>query len=146
MDEPVRNLVPKTLNMLRRAVLTFVVLALAVGIAAAIVPGIDVKGGLLTLLWVGVLFGLVNAVLGPILHLISLPLTIITLGLFALVVNGVLLAATAGLSDNLDVGGFLGTILGALIISIITAVLSVVLRPGRSEATRPEARRAEGQR
>jgi putative membrane protein len=75
------------------------------------------------------LFGLVNAVLGPILHLISLPLTVITLGLFALVVNGVLLATTAGLSDHLDVGGFLGTILGALVISIVTALLGVVVRP-----------------
>jgi putative membrane protein len=133
MDEPLRNLVLKTLIMLRRAVLTCVVLALAVGIAAAIVPGIDVKGGIFTLLWVGLLFGLVNAVLGPILHLISLPLTVITLGLFALVVNGVLLATTAGISDNLDVGGFIGTILGALIISIITAVLALAMRPRRGE-------------
>jgi uncharacterized membrane protein YvlD (DUF360 family) len=44
-------------------------------------------------------------------------------------VNGVLLATTAGLSDNLEVGGFIGTILGALIISIITAVLGLALRP-----------------
>jgi uncharacterized membrane protein YvlD (DUF360 family) len=45
------------------------------------------------------------------------------------VVNGVLLATTAGLSDHLDVGGFLGTILGALVISIVTAVLGVLERP-----------------
>jgi putative membrane protein len=109
--------------MLRRAVLTCLILAVGVGIAAALVPGIEVEGGFLTLLWLGLLFGLVNAVLGPILHILSLPLTVITLGLFALVVNGVLLATTAGLSDKLDVGGFLGTILGALIISIVTAIL-----------------------
>ena len=81
----------------------------------------------------GVLFGLVNAILGPILHILALPLTVITLGLFALVVNGVLLATTAGLSDDLDVGGFLGTILGALIISIVTAVLGVLVRPLRGQ-------------
>jgi putative membrane protein len=69
--------------MLRLAVVTCVVLALAVGVAAAVVPGIDVEGGIFTLLWVGLLFGLVNAVLGPVLRLISLPLTVITLGLFA---------------------------------------------------------------
>jgi putative membrane protein len=75
----------------------------------------------------------VNAILGPILHILALPLTVITLGLFALVVNGVLLATTAGLSDHLDVGGFLGTILGALVISIVTAVLGVLVRPLRGQ-------------
>jgi putative membrane protein len=110
-----------------------VVLAVSVGVAAGLIPGIDEKGGALTLLWIGLLFGLVNAVLGPILHIISLPLTSITPGLFALVVNGILLPATAGLSDNLDVGGFLGTILGALVISIVTAVLGFALRPVLAE-------------
>jgi putative membrane protein len=119
--------------MLRRALLTLVILAVGVGVAAALVPGIEVEGGFLTWLWVGLLFGLVNAVLGTILHLISLPLTIMTFGLFALVVNGVVLAATAGLSDQLDVGGFLGTIIGALIISIVTAVLWFLLRPKDEE-------------
>jgi putative membrane protein len=113
--------------MVRQAIIVWAVLAVAVGVAAAIVPGIEVEGGFFTLLWVALLFGLVNAILGPILHLLSAPLTIITLGLFALVVNGVLLATTAGLSDNLDVGGFLGTILGALVISIVTAVLGWLL-------------------
>ena len=95
--------------MVRRAMLTCIVLAVGIAVAAALVPGIDVTGGFWTYLWLGLLFGLVNAILGPILHIISLPLTVITLGLFALVVNGVLLATTAGLSDHLDVGGFLGT-------------------------------------
>jgi putative membrane protein len=117
--------------MVRRAFLTCVILAVGIGVAAALVPGIDVTGGFLTYLWLGVLFGLVNAILGPILHFIALPLTLVTLGLFALVVNGVLLAITAGLSDHLDVGGFLGTILGALIISIVTAVLGILVRPLR---------------
>jgi putative membrane protein len=114
--------------MFRLAVITCVVLGLAVGIAAAIVPGIEVDGGFLTLLWLGVLFGLVNAILGPILRILTLPLTAITLGLFAFVVNGIVLAATAGLSDKLDVGGFLGTILGAVIISIVTALLGFAMQ------------------
>lgn len=114
--------------MFVRLLVTWAIIAVAVGVAAAIVPGIDIHGGFLTLLWVALLFGLVNAVLGPILHLLSLPLTIMTLGLFALVVNGALLAITAGLSSNLDVGGFLGTILGALVIAVITAVLGFLTR------------------
>jgi putative membrane protein len=121
--------------MLRLAVITCVVLGVAVGVAAAIVPGIEVDGGVLTLLWLGVLFGLVNAILGPILRILTLPLTVITLGLFAFVVNGIVLAATAGLSDKLDVGGFLGTILGAVIISIVTALLGFAMRPLLKEST-----------
>jgi putative membrane protein len=113
--------------MVRQAIVVWAVLAIAVGVAAAIVPGIEVEGGFFTLLWVALLFGLVNAILGPILHLLSAPLTIITLGLFALVVNAVLLAITAGLSSKLDVGGFIGTIIGALVISIITAVLGFLV-------------------
>lgn len=121
--------------MLRRVVVTFVIVAVAVGVAAAVVPGIDVDGGVLTLLWVAVVFGLVNALLGPILHLLALPLSVMTLGLFALVVNGILLAITAGISDDLDVGGFVGTIVGALIISVVTAILGFVLRPVRTRST-----------
>ena len=61
----------------------------------------------------------------------------ITLGLFALVVNGVLLAITAGLSDNLDVGGFGGAVLGALVISIVTTVLQFGVRFAVGSAAAP---------
>ena len=94
-------------------------------ITAWLIPGFEVEGGFFTYLWVALLFGIVNAVLGPILHLISLPLTIITLGLFALVVNAVVLAAVAGLSDKLDVGGFGWTIVAALA-AIVSALLGAV--------------------
>src|SRR5687767_4980687 len=94
--EPGGRVAFETVTMFRLAVITCVVLGVAVGVAAAIVPGIEVEGGVLTLLWLGVLFGLVNAILGPILRILTLPLTVITLGLFALVVNGIVLAATAG--------------------------------------------------
>ena len=57
----------------------------------------------------------------------SLPLTLMTFGLFGLVINGILLAITAGLTDVLDVGGFLATILAALVISMVTAVLLFVV-------------------
>jgi len=120
--------------MFGRLLINWLVIAAAVWVAAAVVPGIEVQGGFFTFLWVSLLLGLVNAILGPILHLIALPLTVVTLGLFALVVNGVLLAATAGLSNNLDVAGFGGTILGALVISIVTAVLGLMLSPIKQDA------------
>lgn len=120
------------LLMLVRVLMNWLVMAGAIWVATALVPGIYVRGGFLTYLAVSILFGLVNAILGPLLQLIALPLTLVTLGAFALVVNGVLLAVTAGLSDNLDVGGFLGTVFGALVISIITTLVELVLRPSSS--------------
>ena len=102
---------------------------MAVWVATSIVPGIDVPGGFLTLLGVSLLLGLVNAVLGPLLYLVAMPLTVLTLGTFALVVNGVLLSVTAALTDQLDTAGLGSSVLGALVISVVTTVLELVLRP-----------------
>jgi len=96
-------------------------------VKAAIVPSVNIDGGVFGLLGIALIFGLVNAILGPILRLVSAPLTLVTLGLFSFVVNGVLLAATAGISDNLDVGGFLASVVAALLISIVTAVLTLLV-------------------
>lgn len=112
--------------MLKQLIFVWVVTAVAIAVAAALVPSVDLDGGVGTLLWVALLFGLVNGLIGPLLHLISLPLTLITFGLFGLVVNGALLALTAGLSDSLDVGGFLATIVAAVVIAVIEAVLGFV--------------------
>lgn len=110
--------------MLKKVALRWAVLTVAVFAAAAVVPGVHVHGGVLTYLWVALLFGLVNALLGPILRLLTLPFTLITLGLFALVVNGILVAVTAGLSSKFDVGGFFSALLAALVISLVSTVLN----------------------
>ncbi len=112
--------------MLKQAILVWVVLAVAIAITAELVPSVNVDGGILTLLWVAFLFGLVNAVIGPLLHLLAMPITIITFGLFALVVNAALLALTAGISSNLDVGGFFACVIAALLISVLSTVLEWV--------------------
>lgn len=121
--------------MLRGFLVNLVVIAIAVWVGAAVVPGVEVDGGVVTYLWIALLFGVVNAILGPLLHILALPLTVLTLGFFALVVNGALLAITAWLSgDNLDVNGFWGTILGAFVISIVSAILWMVAAPLRGDA------------
>ena len=112
-----------------RVLVNWLVMTVTVWAATAVVPGIDVPGGLVTYLGVSLLFGLVNAVLGPLLHLVALPLSVPTLGVFALVVNGLLLSVTAAVSSNLDVRGIGSAVLGALVISIITTLLGLVLRP-----------------
>jgi putative membrane protein len=72
-----------------------------------------------TYLWIGLLFGVVNAVVGPILRLLSLPFVVLTLGLFLLVVNAALLGLTALLTDRLEVDGFLTAVLGGLILAVV---------------------------
>lgn len=119
------------LLLLVRVLGNWAVLAAAVWVATALVPGIHVTGGVLTYLGVSLLLGLVNAVLGPLLHLVALPLTVLTLGLFALVVNGVLLAVTAWVSSDLAVDGLASALLGAVVIAVVTTLLELVLRPLR---------------
>ena len=105
-----------------------VVTAIAFAVAAWLIPSFEIKGGVLAVLWVAAIFGVVNAVIGPILRLLSLPLTIITLGLFALVVNGIVLSIVAGLSEHLETGGFGWAILAALVISVVSTLLGAVTR------------------
>lgn len=110
--------------MLKKLLIRWAVLAVAVWLAATLVSGVHVRGGVLTTLWVALLFGLVNALLGPILRLLSLPFTLLTLGLFALIVNAALVAITAGLSSKFDVDGFWSAFLAALVISLVSMVFN----------------------
>ena len=72
-----------------------------------------------TYLWIGLLFGVVNAIVGPVLRLLSLPFVVLTLGLFLLVVNAALLGLTAALSDRLTVDGFFTALIGGLILALV---------------------------
>lgn len=112
--------------MLKYLIVVWASLVVAFAITAAVVPSVDIDGGALTLIGIAAIFGLVNAIIGPLLRLLSLPLMLITFGLFALVVNAVLLAITAGLLDALDVGGFLSTVVAAFLISVISAAVTWV--------------------
>lgn len=118
--------------MLIRLLVKWLTLAAIIGLTAWLVPGVAVSGGFFTYLWVAVIFALVNAILGPILHLIALPFTLLTLGLFALVVNAALVGITAGISDSLAVDGFWSAVLAAICISVFSAVMNRLLRDDSS--------------
>jgi putative membrane protein len=107
-------------------ILHFCLVAVAIIIASYIVPGIVVKNFGVALL-AALVLGLVNVVLGPVLNFLALPLTILTLGLFKLVINGLLLKLAAELVDGFEVKGWLDAILGSLLISIVSVVLTRVL-------------------
>ena len=115
--------------------------AVALAAAAGLIEGISVGPGttserVLVLLAVAVIFGLVNAIVRPIVRLISLPLFILTLGLFTFVVNALMLLLTAWIGDLFDlafeVDGFWAALLGALVISVVTFLINVLL-PDRYE-------------
>ena len=98
---------------------------LALAVAAWLLPGISFSS--IPALVIGALvLGLVNAIVRPVLHLLSLPITILTLGLFILVVNGIAFGLAAWLTPGFVVHGLGNAIIGALIVSIVSWLLGAV--------------------
>ena len=110
-----------------RIAVRILVNALALWVAAQLIDGIQLSEDILSILFVAAVFGLVNAFIRPVVMIISLPALLLTLGLFTLVVNAAMLGATAWLTDSLAVDGFGAAFLGALVISLVSWVLSGVL-------------------
>ena len=122
------------MNTLVRFALRVVVLAVIIFGVTRIYSGVTVLpnpdgtfGEAGTYLWVALLFAVVNSILGPVLRLLSLPLIVLTLGLFLVIVNAVLLAITAGFSDRLDVSGFVGAVVGGFLIALFSWLAELVL-------------------
>ena len=97
-------------------------LAFSMWIATLVVPRITVAGGVTTYLWVALLFGLINSVFGSIIKVLTFPVSIVTFGLFLLVVNAAMLSLTARWSEKLEVTGFWSALFASLIISVITTI------------------------
>ena len=109
------------------------IIMLGLYLASAIVPGVTINGTL-DLILAALLLGLVNAIVRPLLFLLTLPLTIITLGLFLFVLNAAMFGLVAALLDNFVVAGFWSAIFGALIVSITSTMASWYIGPkGRYE-------------
>jgi len=100
-----------------KLLIKFAATAGALWLAAWIVPGIALSERVGTILWVTLVFGIVNTFLKPLTKLLTFPLLLVTLGLFAFVINAALLGLTAWLTDGLSVDGFLPALLGSLVIS-----------------------------
>ena len=128
--------------MIIRLAIRLVVLAAIIYVVARIVPGVHVNGSVVWLLWVALIFSVVNLILGPIFRLLSLPFIIITLGLFLLVVNAGLLAITAALTSHLDVDNFGSAVLGGFLIALFSWLAELLLpavrkgKHGRSSRAR----------
>jgi putative membrane protein len=118
--------------------LRLAITAAAFAVAEAMLSGMEISGGFWTYLWIALIFGVVNAIIGTILHVLALPLTILTFGLFAILVNALLLEITDALTSKLTIDDFWWTTIWAtLIIAVVSMVLervvaAVVDRPYRT--------------
>jgi len=88
--------------VLRAILVRWAVVAAAFAITAWLIDGVTISGGVFEYLWLALLFGIVNAFIGTIIRILTLPLTILTLGLFSIVVNALVLVITDSLSSPLQ--------------------------------------------
>ena len=114
--------------------------ALALLVAAWVVPGIELAAAhgqvsqraWITVILVALIFGLVNAIIRPVLFFLTFPLTVLTLGLFIFVLNALMLSVTSWIAEGMDldfrVHGFRAALLGALIVSVVSWVLNRLVR------------------
>ena len=112
------------------------VLAGAFAVTTWLLSGIEISGGFWGYLWVSALFGIVNAIIGTVLRILTLPLTIVTLGLFSLVVNALMLELTGAITSHLTIDEFFWTaIWAAIILSIVSVILDLIVRSTLASAT-----------
>lgn len=116
---------------MRSVLLHWLLNAAALWIAAYLLPGLDFRGSVTDLLLVAAVFGVVNSLLRPILTVLTCPLIVLTLGLFTLVLNALMLLITGWLSARWDLGfavsGFWAAFLGGLVVGVVSLLLSLAL-------------------
>ncbi len=105
-----------------RLLVRFLVVAAAVWLVAAYVPGVTVQEGVTSYLWIALVFAAVNLLVKPVLKLLAFPLLLLTLGLFLLVINAAMFGLTAWLTERLAVDGIGPAVISSLVISVVTWV------------------------
>jgi putative membrane protein len=112
-----------------RILVSWLVNAAALYVTAWLVPGILISGGLGPLLLAALVIGLINAIVRPVAVVLTLPITLLTLGLFYLVLNGLLFYLAAAVTPGFALTGFWAAVLGALVMSVVGMVLHALV-PG----------------
>jgi len=110
---------------MKRFLIHWLVIALALWVTATILPGVQIDSTQ-ALAIAAVVLGLVNALIRPILTILTLPITILTLGLFYLVVNGLTFLLASKIVPGFHVNGFWWSVLGALLVSVISSFVGGV--------------------
>ena len=115
-------------------ILRWVINAIALYLAILILPGIDLESGLVSIIWLALIFGLINALLRPLISILTCPLILLTLGLFTLVINTFLFRLTSVIGQyfNLELviadPVWWNAFLGGLIVSIVSVVMTMILK------------------
>jgi putative membrane protein len=121
---------------MQQMLLRLIINALSLAAAIKMINGITFTGEWWKVIVIAAIFGLINAMIKPVIQLFTIPLIILTLGLFTLVINATMLAITAALSGPLHLGlhinGFWPALWGALVISLVSMVLSWITGMNRS--------------
>ena len=122
--------------MLGSLLIRWAILGLAFAATASLLGGVDVSGGFWGYVWVSAIFGIVNAGIGTILRIITFPLTLLTLGLFSILVNALLLQITDAITNRLTIDEFWWTaIWAAIIMAIVSMILDLMLESIRRPRT-----------
>ncbi|HZJ22078.1 MAG TPA: phage holin family protein [Anaerolineales bacterium] len=115
-------------------VLRWVINAVALYLAVLILPGIDLRSDLVSILWLALIFGLVNALFRPLIQILTCPLILLTLGLFTLVINTFLFWLTSVIGQSFGFGLTISdpvwwnAFLGGLVVSIVSVVMTLILK------------------
>jgi len=112
------------MSIVGRLLAHLVVNAFALWLAAQVISGVHFDGNLLALAVLALIFGIVNTLIKPLVVLLTLPLTVLTLGLFALVINALMLLLTSALASSYSIDGFIPALLASILISIVSTVLN----------------------
>ena len=115
-------------------ILRWVINAIGLYLAVLLLPGIDLRSNLVSILWLALIFGVVNALFGPLLKLLTCPLILLTLGLFTVVINTFLFWLTTVIGQSFGFGLIISdpvwwnAFLGGLVVSVVSVVLTLILK------------------
>jgi len=115
-------------------ILRLVINAIGLYLAVLILPGIDLRDNLVSILWLALIFGLVNALVRPLLNLLTCGLIVLTLGLFTLVINTFLFWLTSVIGQSFGIGLIISdpvwwnAFLGGLVVSVVSVIMTMILK------------------
>ncbi len=118
---------------MRGLIVRFVISAAALGVTAWVVPGIH-RGSLSGLLAAALILGILNAIIRPILILLTLPINLLTLGLFTFVINAFMLKGVSWIVKSFRIDGFRPALIGAVVLAIVSALLNWLVKDVRERA------------
>jgi putative membrane protein len=115
-------------------ILRWVINAIGLYLAVLLLPGIDLRSNLVSILWLALIFGVVNALFGPLLKVLTCPLILLTLGLFTIVINTFLFWLTSVIGQSLGFGLIISdpvwwnAFLGGLVVSVVSILMTLILK------------------